>query len=201
MQKETNMTVLAPPTLERPLTYDDLAALPDDGKRYELINGELFELTGPTTKHQWTSGGFYNRLNRFVLQNELGLVFYAPLDVYFTPHNVVQPDVVYVSRERASIIRAQKIEGAPDLLMEVLSPSNRRHDTITKAAIYAAFGVREYWLADPESESILVQTVSDGIFVPVDSTDGIARSIILPGFEVIPAEVFAMPAWARNLGL
>lgn len=195
------MTVLAPPTLERPLTYDDLAALPDDGKRYELINGELFELTGPTTKHQWASGGFYNALRPFVLQRELGLVYYSPIDVQFTPHIVVQPDVVYVSRARATIVKAGKIGGAPDLLMEVLSPSNRRHDTITKAAIYAAFGVREYWLADPEKESILVQTVTDGVFVPFESPDGIARSLILPGFEVIPAEVFAMPAWAQNLGL
>ncbi len=195
------MTVLAPPTLERPLTYDDLAALPDDGKRYELINGELFELTGPTTKHQWASGGFYDRLKPFVLRNDLGLVYYSPIDVQFTPHIVVQPDVVYVSRARATIVKAGKIEGAPDLLMEVLSPSNRRHDTIKKAAIYAAFGVREYWLADPESETIVVQTFSDGVFVPVESTDGIARSLILPGFAVNPADVFAMPAWARNLGL
>jgi len=195
------MTVAAPPALERPLTYDDLAAMPDDGKRYELINGELFELTGPTPKHQWTSGGLYNRLRPFVLDNELGLVYYAPINVYFTPHIVVQPDVVFVGRERAGIIRVGKIEGAPDLLMEILSPGTRRHDMITKAAIYAAFGVREYWLADPGKETILVQTAIDGVFVPVESPDGIARSVLLPGFEVNPVEVFAMPAWARDLGL
>src|SRR5262249_53313752 len=144
-KKEIDMAVLAPPALERPLTYEDLEAMPDDGKRYELINGELFELTGPTPKHQWASGGLYDRLKPFVLRNELGLVYYSPIDVYLTPHNTVQPDIVYVSRERLGIIRAQKIEGAPDLIMEVLSPSTRRHDMITKAAIYATFGVREYW--------------------------------------------------------
>jgi Uma2 family endonuclease len=194
------MAVMAPPALVRPLTYDDLAAMPDDGKRYELINGELFELTGPTPKHQWSAGGLYDRLKHFVGQHELGLVYFAPIDVLFTPHDVVQPDIVYVSRERLSIIRAQRIEGAPDLLMEVLSPSTRRRDVITKAAVYATFGVREYWFADPEQESILVQTARGGVFVPVESSDGIARSLLLPGFEVKPAEVFAMPAWAQHVG-
>jgi Uma2 family endonuclease len=192
------MATAAPPTLTRPLTYDDLAALPDDGKRYELINGELFELTGPTTKHQWSSSRLYTRLDGFVQQRQLGLVFYAPIDVYFTPYNTVQPDIVYVSRERSGIIRAQKIEGAPDLLMEVLSASNRGHDVVTKAAVYASFDVLEYWLVDPERETILVQSLRDGVFVPVESGDGIARSLLLPGFEVDPVDVFTPPAWLQG---
>jgi Uma2 family endonuclease len=127
-------------------------------------------------------------------------VYFAPIDVCYPSHDVGQPDIFYVSRERLSIIRAQRIEGAPDLLMEVLSPSTRRRDVITKAAVYATFCVREYWFADPEQETILVQTARDGIFVPVQSSDGIARSLLLPGFEVRPADVFAMPAWAQHVG-
>jgi Uma2 family endonuclease len=192
------MAVMAPPTLVRPLTYDDLAALPDDGKRYELINGELFELTGTTPKHQRANIRLSTDLHQFVFSRELGEVFCAPLDVYFTPHNVVQPDIIYVSRQRRAIVRAQKIEGAPDLLMEILSPSNRRHDVIIKAALYATFGVPEYWLVDPEHDSIIVQSLRDGVFVPVSSTDGIARSLVLPGFEVDPAEIFAEPSWMRS---
>jgi hypothetical protein len=92
--KEFEMAVLAPPALERPLTYEDLAAMPDDGKLYELINGELFELIGPTPKHQRASGGLYDRLKPFVLRNELGLVYYSPIDVYLTPYTTVQPDIV-----------------------------------------------------------------------------------------------------------
>ena len=183
------MVATAP--LTRPLTYDDLAAMPDDGKRYELINGELYELTGPSTKHQRSSRRLLVRLDRFVDINDLGEVFDAPIDVYFTPHIVVQPDIVYVSYERESIVKQQKIEGTPNLLMEVLSPSNRSHDVITKAAIYALFGVPEYWLVDPEAETIRVQILRDGVYHPVESIDGIARSQVLPGFEVNPTDIFA----------
>jgi Uma2 family endonuclease len=192
------MTVLAPPTLERPLTYDDLAALPDDGKRYELINGELFELTGPTTKHQRSTVRLSSGLDQFVTPRKLGEVFVAPYDVYLSPHNTVQPDISYVSRDRRNIVRYDKIEGVPNLLMEVLSPSNRRRDIVTKAVLYATFGVPEYWLVDPEEDSILVQTWRDGVYVPITSEDGIARSIVLPGFEVDSAILFAEPSWMQD---
>jgi Uma2 family endonuclease len=189
------MVMTATTTDLRPLTYDDLAAMPDDGKRYELINGELYELTGPNTKHQRAILRLSWSLGHFVNERKLGEVFVAPFDVYFTPHNTVQPDIIFVSRERRRIIRADKIEGAPDLLMEILSPSNRIHDVVTKAALYATFGVPEYWLVDPERDTIAVQTLRDGIYVPVESTDGIARSLALPGFEVNPTDVFAEPEW------
>jgi Uma2 family endonuclease len=192
------MAVVAPPALARPLTYDDLAAMPDDGKRYELINGELFELTGPSPKHQRATLRLSTNLHRFVTTRELGEVFFAPLDVFFSPHNTVQPDIIYVSRARAGIIREQKIEGVPDLLMEVVSPSNPRHDIVTKAALYATFGVPEYWLVDPEKDGILVQTWRDGVYVPVRSTNGVAHSLVLPGFEVNPADVFAEPSWMEH---
>jgi Uma2 family endonuclease len=192
------MTVAAPPVLERPLTYDDLAAMPDDGKRYELINGELFELTGPTTKHQRSTFRLAKKLDGFVTERELGEVFVAPLDVYLSPHNTVQPDIVYVSTARRNIIRGPKIEGAPDLLMEILSRSNWRRDAITKAAVYATFGVLEYWLIDPDQESIVVQTAQNGVFIPVESENGIARSLLLPGFEVLPAEIFSEHRWMQQ---
>ncbi len=192
------MAVLAPPTLERPLTYDDLAALPDDGTRYELINGELFELTGPNTKHQRSSVRLSSGLDQFVAPRKLGEVFTAPYDVCLSPHNTVQPDIIYVSRERRNIVGDDKIEGVPDLLMEVLSPSNRRHDVFTKAVLYATFGVPEYWLVDPEGDSILVQIWRDGVYVPNTSKDGIARSIVLPGFEVDPTVLFAAPSWMQT---
>ncbi|MEA2531994.1 MAG: hypothetical protein QOG89_3638 [Thermomicrobiales bacterium] len=192
------MVIAAPRTIARPLTYDDLAAMPDDGRRYELINGELFELTGATPKHQRAVMRLSANLYDFVNDRELGEVFLAPLDVCFTPHNTVQPDIIYVSRERRDIVREQKIEGVPDLLMEVLSPTNRRHDVVTKAALYATFGVPEYWLIDPERDTILVQTLRDGVYLPIQSTDGIARSRVVPGFEANPDDVFAEPSWMRG---
>jgi Uma2 family endonuclease len=192
------MAAIAPPTLERPLTYDDLAALPDDGKRYELINGELFELTGPTPKHQRSGFRLARDLDIFVTERELGEVYVAPLDVYLSPYNTVQPDIVYISAARKHIVQGQKIEGAPDLLMEVLSRSNWRHDTITKAALYATFGVLEYWLIDPERDAIIVQTAEKGVFVPVKSSDGLARSVLLPEFVVNPAVLFAERPWMQT---
>lgn len=190
--------MVAPALLDAPLTYDDLAAMPDDGKRYELINGEIFELTGPTPKHQRAAFALATSLRAFVQPRQLGEVFVAPLDVSFSVHNTVQPDIIFVSQERRSIIKSQKIEGVPDLLMEVLSPSNVMHDVVRKAATYATFGVPEYWLVDPENKTIVPQNLILGLYVPINSIDGIVRSIIVRGFEVNPADIFAEPEWMRN---
>jgi Uma2 family endonuclease len=191
------MVATAPPQTLRPLTYDDLAGMPKDGKRYEIINGELFELTGPTPKHQMSAVRQVTRLDGFVTAGQLGQVYCAPLDVYFSPYDVVQPDIVYVSRERRRIIRDQRIEGAPDLLMEILSPSNRLRDIITKAALYATMGVPEYWLVDPEQDSIQVQMLQNGIYVPVKSEHGEVRSLVLPGFRVRLNDIFATSDWMQ----
>jgi Uma2 family endonuclease len=193
------MVLTAP--LDRPLTYDDLAALPDDGKRYELIGGEIYELPAPSLFHQFGSGALFSLLRDFVMIRHLGLVFSAPLDVRFDPRNTVQPDIVFLSRERRHLMRKgnfKLIEGAPDLLIEVLSPSNRGYDFIKKAALYATFGVREYWIVDTDEETIQVQVLRDGLFVPLVSEDGIVRSEVLPGFEVNPKGLFAIPDWMAD---
>jgi Uma2 family endonuclease len=193
------MVLTAP--LDRPLTYDDLVALPDDGKRYELMGGEIYELPAPNLFHQLATGTLFSLLRDFVLLRQLGLVFAAPLDVRFDPRNIVQPDIVFLSREKRHFMRKgnfKLIEGAPDLLMEILSPSNRGHDFIKKAALYATFGVREYWIVDPEAETILVQVLRDRLFVPLVSEDGIVRSEVLPGFEVDPKGLFAIPEWMSD---
>jgi Uma2 family endonuclease len=193
------MVLTAP--LDRPLTYDDLVALPDDGKRYELIGGELYEVPAPNLFHQLGSGTLFSLLRDFVLIRQLGLVFAAPLDVRLDPRNTVQPDIVFLSRERRHLMRKGEfkvIDGAPDLLIEILSPSNRGYDFIKKAALYATFGVREYWIVDTEAETIFVQVLRDRVFVPLISEDGIVRSEVLPGFEVNPKGLFALPDWMAD---
>jgi Uma2 family endonuclease len=192
------MVAIAPTQTLRPLTYDDLAAMPDDGKRYEIINGELSELTGPTPKHQTSSLRMVMRLEGFVTTHKLGQVFYSPLDVYFTPHDVVQPDIIYISRERRGIIRERRIEGAPDLLMEILSPSNRLRDIITKAALYATMGVPEYWLVDPELETIKVHTLRNNVYVLVEPEGDTVRSLVIPGFSLRPEDIFATSDWMQS---
>jgi Uma2 family endonuclease len=187
--------------LDRPLTYDDLVALPDDGKRYELIGGEVFELPSPSVFHQFASGNLFSLLRAFVLARHHGLVFAAPLDVRFDQRNTVQPDIVFLSREKRHLMRKGRyklIDGAPDLLIEILSPFNRGHDFIKKAALYATFGVSEYWIVDPDAETIAVQVLRDGLYVPLVSEDGVVRSKVLPGFEVNPRGLFAIPDWMSD---
>jgi Uma2 family endonuclease len=186
---------------DRPLTYDDLVALPDDGKRYELIGGEVFELPSPSVLHQLALLALVRLLTDFVLPRRLGLILFAPLDVRFDPRNTVQPDIIFLSREKRHLMRKgdfKAIDGAPDLLIEILSPSNRGHDFIKKAALYATFGVREYWIVDADAESILVQVLRDGLFVQLRPVNGIARSEVLAGFEVNPKGLFAIPTWMND---
>jgi Uma2 family endonuclease len=193
------MVLTAP--LDRPLTYDDLAALPDDGKRYELIGGEVYELPCPSFFHQFGSLMLVRLLSDWVYARQLGVIAYAPLDVRFDPRNTVQPDIIFLSRERLHLLRRgayKLIDGAPDLLIEILSPYNRGHDFIKKAALYATFGVREYWIVDPEASTITVQVLRDGLYVPLVADDGIVRSEVLPGFEVNPKDLFTLPDWMAD---
>jgi Uma2 family endonuclease len=184
----------------RPLTYDELAAMPEDGKRYELVNGELFERGSNSPRHQWFMGQCLTRFSNHVDAGELGEVLLGPLDVKLSPYTVLQPDFLYVSRQRwHRIVGDWGIDGAPDLVAEALAPQTELRDRVIKAAIYATFGVSEYWLIDIDRESIHVQTLQDGIFVPVASVDGVARSVVLPGFEVAPEEIFTVPDWMREL--
>jgi Uma2 family endonuclease len=178
-------------------TYDDLRAMPEDGHRYELIYGEIVMSPSPRTKHQRALRQLMERLERFVTANQLGEVFFAPLDVKFSMHSVVQPDLFFVRRERVEIVTDDYVDGAPDLIVEVLSPSNRMQDLVRKAALYADHGVAEYWIVDPESEKIGVNVWRDGQYVAASTEDGIARSVVLPGLELSSNEIFALPEWLR----
>jgi Uma2 family endonuclease len=179
------------------MTYAEYAALPEDGRRYELINGELIVAAAPNGKHLLASKRFYDGLNSFVEAGEPGLVFYAPYELKYSEYDAVQPDLFFVGRDRMHIVQLDYMTEAPDLIAEVLSPSNRRHDLVTKTAIYARLGVAEYWILDPDEETILVQVLCNGVYVPSVSADGIARSELLSGFAVDPTVLFAWPAWMK----
>jgi Uma2 family endonuclease len=192
------MSMVLTSPFDRPLTYDDLVAMPDDGKRYELIGGELYELPSPSFFHQWASIVLVRLLTDWVIPRKLGAIACAPLDVRFDPRNSVQPDIIFLSFERLHLLQQEAyklIAGAPDLLIEILSPSNRGHDFIKKAAQYATFGVHEYWIVDAEAETIFVQVLRDGLFVPLTSDDGVVRSEVLAGFEINPKGLLVLPQW------
>ncbi|MCR4321663.1 MAG: Uma2 family endonuclease [Candidatus Brocadiaceae bacterium] len=144
-------------------TYEDYLKTPDD-KRYELINGELLMTPSPIPKHQLISGRLEFKLRGFVKENKFGEVFYAPCDVYLDDENVVQPDILFISKNRLNIIGEKNIQGAPDLAIEILSDYSVYRDTIQKKRLYARFGVKEYWIVIPEEEEIEVYILKDNTY-------------------------------------
>jgi Uma2 family endonuclease len=171
--------------LTGPLTYEDLCRQREDGNRYELIDGVLIVIAGPSPMHQWVSHRLAVAFDRAVVEPGLGFIFAAPLDVQLGPQTYVQPDLLVVLRERAGIIGATLIEGAPDLVVEIISASSRAIDRTRKLTLYARSGVREYWLVDLEARSVTVHAEPVGDrFARVERADQTARSVILPGLAV-----------------
>ena len=135
-------------------TYEDYLQIPDDGQRYEIIWGELHVVPSPIPAHQRIAISLASLLLAHVRSNRLGEVYAAPLDVVLAVHNVVQPDVLFIAQEHLSIVTATNVTGAPDLVVEVLSPGTAARDRSTKRDAYAAARVPHYWLADPRSRSL-----------------------------------------------
>ena len=172
-------------------TYDDLADTPDDGNRYEIINGELIVSRSAFVNHQRVVGRLTLTLSRFVDARQLGAVFISPLDVILSPYNSVQPDLLFIAHDRLPLLMGRVITGAPDLAVEVLTRCSRRIDLVRKKALYATMGVQEYWAVDPKHRALTVFTLVHGRYEEVEPQDGLARSLVLPGFEINIKELFA----------
>jgi Uma2 family endonuclease len=141
----------------RRLTYDDLLLLPDDGLRHELIDGEHYVSPSPNTRHQALVGRLYFEIELCLRQHPgAGQVFLAPLDVVFTKWDVVEPDVLFIARDQLDVITAKNIQGAPALVVEVLSERTRMRDEETKRRLFDRGGVREYWIVDPVQDVVTV---------------------------------------------
>jgi Uma2 family endonuclease len=152
-------------------TYEDLLALPDDGKRYEIIAGELYEMPAPSWDHQVTIVNLVLLLAPIV-QRLGGRLVIAPLDVFFPGADPVQPDIVVLLPEGRAVPFAGGVQGPPDILIEVVSPSNWGHDRLTKRALYAAAGVREYWLVDPVQRTVELLALERDAFHGVRTATG-----------------------------
>ena len=137
------------------LTYEDYQKTSDD-KRYELLNGALTQPPAPNTAHQSVQAELGWRMARFIREGGLGRLFFAPTDVVLSRTDVVQPDLLFISSERVNIITPANIQGAPDLIVEIRSDSTAERDESFKRQLYADFGVKEYWLVDPEAATISV---------------------------------------------
>lgn len=176
-------------------TYEDYLRLPDD-ERYQVFNGVLTREPSPRPYHQTIAGELVEALRRFVKERQLGIVLSAPIDVVLSDDNVLQPDILFISRQRLEIVQDLCIRGAPDLVVEVLSPSTARRDRTLKTEIYARFGVKECWLADPDRKTVEVLVASASGFVPtaVYRAGDTLHSPLLPHLAIDLGPVFA---WIR----
>jgi Uma2 family endonuclease len=152
-------------------TYEDLFALPDDGRRYEIIEGELYEMPPPGWAHAVTIMNLILMLAP-VVQALGGRIVTAPVGVFFQGADPVEPDIVVILPGWVGTVAKRGAEGAPDLLVEVLSPSNRGHDLLTKRALYARGGVREYWIVDPEARTVEVLALDRDAFHTAQTAAG-----------------------------
>jgi len=126
-------------------TYEDFLNFPDDGKRHEIIDGEHYVTPSPDTKHQVIVGNLHLALGNYLKGQPVGAVFLAPFDVVFSDLNVVEPDLLYISRARRAVLTEKHVSGEPDLVVEILSHGTRKTDEVTKRKLYERFGVQEYW--------------------------------------------------------
>lgn len=172
-------------------TYEDYLNAPED-KRYELLDGELIMVPSPNWPHQRTELKLGSRVIRFVERHDLGEVATAPMDVVLSDTDVVQPDVLFISRERTSIIGHNAILGAPDLVVEILSPSTTRRDLTFKRRLYAKHGVKEYWQVNIEERRITVLSLGDNDYevAAVYGSGETLTSPVLPGFALVVDEIF-----------
>lgn len=147
--------------LKAKFTYQDYLHMPED-KRYELVEGEFFMVPSPNESHQGISAELGYALQSYVKKQKAGFVYYAPFDVVFSDEDVVQPDIIYVSKERRDIITRRNIQGAPDLVVEILSPKISYRDREIKRKLYSKYGVKEYWIVDPVKQTVEVLSLDVG---------------------------------------
>jgi len=172
-------------------TYQDYLLLPEE-RRYEILDGDLFMTPAPTPYHQIVAGNLYSSLREHVYKGRLGQVIMAPCDVLLSETDVVQPDILFVSKKRASIIEEKYISAAPDLVVEVLSPATAERDRTLKMKTYARFGVRELWVAVHDAKSIALFTNTGQGFQEeaLLRMGEVLRSRLLPGLEIALAKIF-----------
>jgi len=184
---------MAPQTSTR-LTYEDYLELPDDGKQYELIEGELVLNPTPITRHQWIVGNIYHAIRDYLDDHDIGKAFMAPLDVVLAGDVALQPDVMVILRGRFPIIAKKNIQGAPNIVVEVLSEGTRKWDETVKRKLYERFGVDEYWIVDPVIDVVKIYRRSGTSFVRAKEIDtesgGEITSPLLPGFALDVHVVF-----------
>jgi Uma2 family endonuclease len=175
-----------------PLTVENYKLLPETGPRYQLIQGDLYMAPAPNRFHQEISRNLQFELHSYLKRHPIGKLFNAPFDVYLDEVNVFQPDIIILLHERLAILTEEGAEGAPELVVEILSPKTRRLDLVNKKKEYARAGVKELWIIDPETRAITIhQFTSDGVekIRQVHEQDTLSTDL-LPGFDLAAEMIF-----------
>ncbi|MBI4651257.1 Uma2 family endonuclease [Candidatus Desantisbacteria bacterium] len=176
---------------KRKFTYEDYLKTPED-KRYSLIEGELLMTPSPITFHQRISKKINFELEKFVRDKKMGEVFYAPYDVYLDNENVLQPDILFISKDRLDIIGKKNVQGAPDLIIEILSEATAYMDLGKKKRLYARFGVKEYWIVDPQEKIVELYSLKDNMFIIINTfTEKDILKSPLINIEIKLSDIFA----------
>jgi Uma2 family endonuclease len=145
------------------LTYEDYLTLPDDGNKYEILEGEIIMTPAPSIKHQTILRNLFLLIHSYVEEQKMGQVFFAPVDVILSDHTVLEPDLLFVANENRNLIKERGIFGPPDLCAEIISKSTAYYDLNDKKMLFAKHGVKEYWLVDQYRETMdIFSAAKDG---------------------------------------
>ena len=177
--------------IEPKLSYEHLQQLPDDGKRYELIDGELIVAPAPSMPHQdaaWNLAAFLRRAD----EAGYGKGSFAPCDVVFDAENVTQPDLLFITTARLSIRGRDNVQGAPDLIIEILSPRTRERDLGAKLRLYARYSVAHYWAPDPIAQTVQRYGLEGGSYreLPLLEGDDLLTCPLFPGISMPVSQIF-----------
>lgn len=172
-------------------TFEDYERLPE-GAPYQLIGGELVMVPSPIPYHQDILRILGLKLAAFAEEKRFGKIYFAPIDVYFSDTDIYQPDIIFISRDRFNIIGEKKIEGPPDLVIEILSPATAYYDLRIKKEMYERSGVKEYWIVDPMQKTIEVFVNKNGKFESFGNFKGedVVKSGLIQGFNIVVRDVF-----------
>lgn len=189
--KPNSESVTEIPTTPGPHTYDDYAALPDDGQRWEMFDGWLVSSPSPTYGHQDISALLHHELLKALYETGLARVVAAPMDVVLAENVVLEPDLVVLRNERLHLITRRGIEGPPDLVVEILS-STRSRDWNEKRALYSRFGVPEYWIVDPDAETVHLLRPENGTLTEIERVEkpGTITSPQFPRLAIPTSKIF-----------
>jgi Uma2 family endonuclease len=179
-------------TKSRLTTYDDYRHLPDDGKQHQIIEGQLYMTPAPTTLHQRILLNLFRLIDPFVNKSELGEILIAPVDVVLSMTDVVQPDLVFVAKQRSNIVTKKNIVDAPDLIAEIVSENSEIIDRNKKMALYERHGVKEYWIVDPSAKCVEQYLLNNRRLSLKDTYKDSQKlaSVVVNNFTISPSDIF-----------